>query len=72
MKKIITDWKAVTEGKLKPSNRKAFLYVGEEEAVVYLMRALGVWDLQLPNYAMNIQLELYQDSISKIFGVEVY
>lgn len=68
LKKLINDWK---EKKDKPNGQKAFLYGGHDSTIVNIMRALDVWDPQLPDYAITVLLEFSKDTVSNVYGVEV-
>lgn len=68
MKKLINDWKSKEEGTL---NQNAFLYGGHDSTIVNIMRALDVWDPQIPTYGITILFELARDFETGQYGVEV-
>ena len=72
LKKLINDWKSVIDGTIKPKERKAFLYIGHDSTIVNLLRALKVWDPQVPGYAINIFIEFSQDEYTNEHGIEVF
>lgn len=72
LKKIIDDWTSYVNGSIKPEEQKAFLYGGHDSTIVNIMRSLDVWDPQLPDYAITVLLEFSKDTISDVYGVEVF
>ncbi|XP_057663613.1 prostatic acid phosphatase-like isoform X1 [Diorhabda carinulata] len=69
LKKLMEDWTTKIEGK---NNFKAFLYGGHDQTVVNLLSTLKIWDEQLPDYAITVLFELYKDTSTDEYGVEIY
>lgn len=71
MKKVLSDWKSKADGTISPPARQAFLYGGHDSTISNLMRALKIWDPQLPGYSITVLLELWKDLVTNKYGVEV-
>lgn len=69
LKKLIGDWTTKIEGK---NNFKAILYGGHDQTVVNLLSTLKVWDEQFPEFAIAVFFELYKDTSTNEYGVEIY
>lgn len=61
----------MAEGKLKPSERKAFLYGGHDSTIANLLSALNVWEPQVPDYGITVIFEFSRDIITNNYGVQV-
>lgn len=72
VEKITKEWLAKSEDKLKPTNRKIFLYTGHDSSVVNILSAFNVWDEQWPGYAIMGIFELLQDQKTGELGVQIY
>uniref|UniRef100_A0A1B0GNE7 Uncharacterized protein n=1 Tax=Phlebotomus papatasi TaxID=29031 RepID=A0A1B0GNE7_PHLPP len=72
LQKLVDEWKAASEGNLKPKDRKMYLYTGHDSSVVNVLHALGVWDYQLPDYAIMGMFELLKDRPTGQLGVQLY
>ncbi|XP_055700909.1 venom acid phosphatase Acph-1-like [Phlebotomus papatasi] len=72
LQKLVDEWKAASEGNLKPKDRKMYLYTGHDSSVVNVLHALGVWDYQLPDYAIMGMFELLRDRPTGQLGVQLY
>ncbi|XP_059615582.1 venom acid phosphatase Acph-1-like [Phlebotomus argentipes] len=72
LQKLTKEWKAAESGTLEPKNRKMYLYTGHDSSVVNVLNALGVWDVQLPDYAIMGMFELLQERSTGHFGVQIY
>lgn len=70
--KITKDWLAKSEEKLKPAQRKIFLYTGHDSSVVNILSAFNVWEEQWPGYAIMGIFELLQDQKTGEYGVQMY
>ena len=75
--KIANSMKDKSEGKLKPEERKMFMYVGHDSTIVTLLAGLNVWEKQIPGYNNMVLIELHEDqsgwnvqvsSLSKLFS----
>lgn len=51
--------------------RKLFLYAGHDSTITNLLRALNVWQQQIPDYGITIMLELLQNRKTNEYGVQV-
>uniref|UniRef100_A0A1B0CVJ6 Putative lysosomal & prostatic acid phosphatase n=1 Tax=Lutzomyia longipalpis TaxID=7200 RepID=A0A1B0CVJ6_LUTLO len=72
LQKLVDEWKAASEGTLKPKDRKMYLYTGHDSSIVNVLHALGVWDVQLPDYAIMGIFELVRDRPTGKYGVQLY
>lgn len=72
LKKLISDWTNKSQGRLKPTQRKAFLYGGHDSTISNLLSALNVWDPQIPGYGITILLEFSKDRITNQYGIEIF
>lgn len=52
--------------------RKLFLYAGHDSTITNLLRALNVWEQQLPDYGITIMLELLKNRKTNEYGVQIY
>lgn len=68
LKKLINDWKSKEENSIK---QKAFLYGGHDSTIVNILRALNVWDPQLPGYGITILFEFSRDVVTGHYGLQV-
>lgn len=68
VKKALNDWNHVMENKLK---QKIFMYAGHDSSVTNILSAFKVWPEQFPGYGVTAILELYKNSATNAYGVEV-
>lgn len=61
----------MAEGTINPRDRKAYLYGGHDSTITNLLRTLNVWEPQFPGYAITVLFELYKDTITNRYGVQV-
>ncbi|GAB0088473.1 venom acid phosphatase Acph-1 [Sergentomyia squamirostris] len=72
VQKMVKEWREASEGVLEPKDRKMYLYTGHDSSVVNVLSALGVWDLQMPDYAIMGMFELLRDKTSGEYGIQLY
>lgn len=70
LKNILYKYTLKANNKLKPKNRKLYLYAGHDSTVVHLLNALDVWDEQIPDYNILLLMELHEIGEEK-FGLKV-
>lgn len=59
--KIAKAMKEKFEGKLKPNERKMFMYVGHDSTIVALLAGLNLWKGEIPGYSNMVMIELHED-----------
>lgn len=69
--KLIAEWQGKRNEKIKPAQRKMFLYAGHDSTVVNILAAIGVWKQQLPVYGIMAIFELLEDVETKEWGVRI-
>jgi prostatic aicd phosphatase len=53
--------------------KRIFLYSGHDSTIVNILSALNVWEenIQYPDFAITILIELSKHKITKQYGIEV-
>lgn len=69
LKKILNDSLGKIKNSTKDKNRKLFIYSGHDVTIVPLLRALKLYDSQLPNYGAHVLFELHK--INNTYGFKV-
>ncbi|KAK0095347.1 hypothetical protein PV326_008627 [Microctonus aethiopoides] len=67
LREVTENMKALRDGILEPSNRKAFLYAAHEFNVVAMSRALGLENPVIPSYGSAIIFETLQDEKKRLY-----
>lgn len=71
LKKMFVEMLEKRDGKLKPSDRKLFIYTGHDTTVVNILASLKIWQRQLPRYSVMTMFELHKNQTSGEYYVEV-
>uniref|UniRef100_W8BS13 Venom acid phosphatase Acph-1 n=1 Tax=Ceratitis capitata TaxID=7213 RepID=W8BS13_CERCA len=72
LKKMFVEMLEKRDGKLKPSDRKLFIYTGHDTTVVNILASLKIWQRQLPRYSVMTMFELHKNQTSGEYYVEIY
>lgn len=72
LKKMITEQQDKLDEKLKPKDRKLFIYTGHDSSVANILSGLNVWEKQFPAYAIMGIFELVKDKKTGEVGVQIY
>lgn len=68
LKKTLKEWQGATEKKKQP---KIFVYGGHDASVVNILSAFNVWKPQFPDYAIMGVFELYENTATKEWSVQI-
>lgn len=71
LKKMFSDMQKKREQKLKPFDRKMFIYTGHDWTVGNILSALKVWDRQMPRFSVMAIFELHKNPHTQEYYVEV-
>lgn len=71
LKKMYDEMLKKRAQKLKPFDRKMFIYTGHDWTVGNILSALKVWDRQMPRFSVMAIFELHKNSITQEYYVEV-
>ncbi|XP_065360977.1 venom acid phosphatase Acph-1-like [Calliphora vicina] len=58
--------------KLKPFDRKMFIYTGHDWTVGNILSALKIWDRQMPRFSVMAIFELHKNPITQEYYVEIF
>ncbi|XP_019877720.2 prostatic acid phosphatase isoform X2 [Aethina tumida] len=72
LKKITEDWKAKRDGTIRPKSRKAVLYGGHDFTIANILGALKVLEPHTPDYGVAVLLELYKNTKTNDYWVEIF
>lgn len=68
LKKTLNEWK---NAKLSKKQPKIFVYAGHDGSVVNILSAFNVWKPQFPDYAIMGVFELYENTVSGEWVVQI-
>ncbi|XP_014094596.1 venom acid phosphatase Acph-1 isoform X1 [Bactrocera oleae] len=72
LQKMFTEMLEKRNDKLKPQERKMFIYTGHDTTVVNILSSLKIWKRQLPRYSVMTIFELHKNKDNGEYYVEVY
>lgn len=71
LQKMFTEMLEKRNDKLKPQERKMFIYTGHDTTVVNILSSLKIWKRQLPRYSIMTIFELHKNKDNGEYYVEV-
>lgn len=72
VRKMVNEWQMKRSNELKPSDRQLYIYTGHDSTVVNVLSVFNVWEQQIPGYGIMAMFELYKDTKTGEYGIELY
>lgn len=72
LRKMLKEMSQKRAAELSPKDRKLFIYTGHDTSLVNILRALGVWERQMPRYSIMALFELHKNKKTGEYHVEIF